>query len=84
LTEDDAWKQAERRFHHAGQTGDVRAWVAEQQTRGMLFGSALQVAKHLRAYAEAGASRFYMQIVPSPSDEHVEMIARALIPLVVA
>jgi hypothetical protein len=31
---------------------------------------------------DAGASRFYLQIVPSPSHEHVEMIATELVPLV--
>jgi F420-dependent oxidoreductase-like protein len=83
-TEADAWKHAETRFAHAGQSGDVKAWVAEQQTRGMLFGSVEQVAEHMRAYVAAGADRFYMQIVPSPDDEHVEMIARELIPRVIA
>jgi F420-dependent oxidoreductase-like protein len=84
LTEADAWKQAERRFAYAQQTGDVRAWIADQQTRGMLFGSAEQVSERLRAYADAGCSRFYLQIVPSPDDEQVELIAREVIPRVTA
>lgn len=83
LTEADAWQRAASRFKHAGQNGDVKAWVAEQQTRGMLFGGVDQVAERMRAYVAAGADRFYMQIVPSPEDEHVEMIAKELIPRVV-
>ncbi|MGE3912604.1 MAG: hypothetical protein AB7K36_24800 [Chloroflexota bacterium] len=84
LTEADAWKRAEMRFKHAQQTGDVKAWVADQQTRGMLFGTAKQVSETLRAYAEAGAERFYFQIVPSPEDEHLELIASEVIPRVTA
>jgi F420-dependent oxidoreductase-like protein len=82
LTEVDAWQQAKRRFEHAGQSGDVKAWVAEQETRGMLFGSVERVSDRLRAYAEAGASRFYLQVVPSPDDAHVELIASEVVPRV--
>jgi F420-dependent oxidoreductase-like protein len=83
-TEADAWKRAEMRFKHSQQTGDVKAWVEDQQTRGMTFGSVEQVAETFRAYAEAGADRFYLQIVPSPEDEHVELIANEVMPLVTA
>lgn len=83
-TEADAWKRAEMRFKHAGQTGDVKAWVEDQQTRGMTFGSVEQVAETFRAYADAGADRFYLQIVPSPEDEHLELIAGEVMPLVTA
>jgi F420-dependent oxidoreductase-like protein len=82
LTEADAWKEAERRFRHAGRTGDVRAWVAEQQASGMLFGSAEQAAETLSASLAAGASRWYLQIVPSPSDEVLEVIAKEIAPLI--
>jgi len=84
LTEADAWKRAEIRFRHAGQSGDVKAWIAEQQTRGMLFGSVGQVSDRMRSYVDAGCDRFYMQIVPSPEDEHVELIAQELMPRVIA
>ena len=81
LTEADAWKEAERRFRHGGRTGDVRAWVAEQQQAGgMLFGSAEQAAEKLSASLAAGATRWYLQIVPSPGDELLEMIAREIAP----
>jgi len=83
-TEADAWQRAERRFTHSQQTGDVKAWVADQQTRGMLFGTADQVSEKLRAYAEAGADRFYLQIVPAPEGEHIELIAAEVIPKVIA
>ena len=85
-TESDAWTEAQRRFEHARQTGDVKAWVAEQQTRGMVFGSAEQAAERFRTYVEAGCSRFYMQVVPSASgpsngvgipSEQAEVRARA-------
>jgi alkanesulfonate monooxygenase len=81
-TEADAWKEAERRFRHTGQSGDVRAWVAEQQTRGMLFGSAEQAAERLSASLAAGATRWYLQLVPSPSDELLETIATEIAPLI--
>jgi F420-dependent oxidoreductase-like protein len=80
LTEADAWKEAERRFRHAGRTGDVRAWVSEQQVGGMLFGSAEQAAEKLSAALAAGATRWYLQIVPSPSDELLEVIAKEIAP----
>jgi len=80
LTEADAWKEAERRFHHGRRTGDVRAWVAEQRAAGMLFGSAEQAAEKLSAALAAGATRWYLQIVPSPSDELLEMIAKEIAP----
>jgi F420-dependent oxidoreductase-like protein len=79
-TEDDAWKQAERRFHHAGRSGDVKAWVAEQQANGMLFGSAEQAAEVLSASLAAGATRWYLQIVPTPSDELLQLIAEEIAP----
>jgi F420-dependent oxidoreductase-like protein len=82
LTEADAWREAERRFRHAGRSGDVRAWVAEQQATGMVFGSAEQAAEKLSASLAAGASRWYLQIVPTPSDELLQMIAREIAPLV--
>jgi F420-dependent oxidoreductase-like protein len=84
LTEADAWKRAETRFVHAGQSGDVKAWVAAQQARGMQFGSVEQVSERMRAYVAAGCDRLYLQIVPSPEDEHVEMIAKEVIPRVIA
>ena len=84
LTEKDAWQEAERRFRHAGRTGDVRAWVSEQQAGGMLFGSAEQAAEKLSASLAAGATRWYLQIVPSPSDELLEVIAREIAPRIQA
>jgi F420-dependent oxidoreductase-like protein len=84
LTETDAWNRAEMRFKHAGESGDVKAWVADLQTRGALFGSVDQVAARMRSYVEAGADRFYLQIVPSPEDEHVDLIAKEVIPRVIA
>ncbi len=80
LTEADAWQEAERRFRHGGRTGDVRAWVTEQQASGMLFGSAEQAAEKLSQSLTAGATRWYLQIVPSPSDELLEAIAREIAP----
>jgi F420-dependent oxidoreductase-like protein len=79
-TEADAWQEAERRFHHAGRSGDVSAWVADQQANGMLFGSAEQAAERLSAALAAGASRWYLQIVPTPSDELLQMIATEIAP----
>src|SRR5579859_3617331 len=83
-TEADAWKEADRRFHQGGRTGDVRAWVAEMRDNGMLFGSAEQVAELLRAALAAGATRWYLQLIPSPSDELLEMIATEIAPLISA
>lgn len=80
LTEADAWKEAERRFRHTGRSGDVRAWVAEQQNNGMVFGSAEQAAERLSESLAAGASRWYLQIVPTPSDELLQMIATEIAP----
>ena len=80
LTEADAWKEAERRFRHARRTGDVHAWVAEQRANGMVFGGAEQAAETLSAALAAGASRWYLQIVPSPSDELLEVIAKEIAP----
>ena len=82
LTEADAWTEAERRFRHARRSGDVRAWVAEQRLGGMLFGSAEQAAEQLGNALAAGATRWYLQIVPSPSDELLEMIATEIAPRV--
>ncbi|MCA1648074.1 MAG: TIGR03560 family F420-dependent LLM class oxidoreductase [Chloroflexi bacterium] len=79
-TENDAWQEAERRFRHDGQTGDVKAWVAQQRTRGMVFGSAEQAAEQLSAARAAGATRWYLQIVPSPSDELLEVLATEIAP----
>jgi F420-dependent oxidoreductase-like protein len=81
-TETDAWQEAERRFRHGNRTGDVRTWVAEQQRSGMLFGSAEQAAEKLSAALAAGATRWYLQLVPSPSDELLEMIAKEIAPLI--
>jgi F420-dependent oxidoreductase-like protein len=79
-TEAEAWQAADRRFRHSGRSGDVRAWVAEQQANGMLFGSAEQAAERLSASLAAGASRWYLQIVPTPSDELLQMIATEIAP----
>jgi alkanesulfonate monooxygenase len=79
-TEADAWKEAERRFKHAQQTGDVKAWVAEQETRGMLFGGAEQAANRLGEALSVGATRWYLQIVPDPEDTLLEVIASEIIP----
>jgi len=79
-TEADAWKSAERRFKHAQQTGDVKAWIAEQQTRGMLFGGAEQAANTLGKALAVGATRWYFQIVPDPDDAVLEVIASEIIP----
>jgi hypothetical protein len=46
----------------------------------MLFGSAEQAAEKLSAALAAGATRWYLQIVPSPSDELLEMIAKEIAP----
>lgn len=81
-TEAEAWQEAERRFRHSGRSGDVRAWVTEQQANGMLFGSAEQAAERLNASLAAGASRWYLQLVPSPGDELLEMIATEIAPLI--
>jgi alkanesulfonate monooxygenase SsuD/methylene tetrahydromethanopterin reductase-like flavin-dependent oxidoreductase (luciferase family) len=83
-TEADAWQEAERRFRHSQRTGDVRAWVAEQRAGGMLFGSAEQAAEQLSKALAAGASRWYLQIVPSPSDELLEVIAKEIAPRIQA
>jgi len=80
LTEADAWTEAERRFRHARRTGDVRAWVAEQRANGMVFGGAEQAAETLSAALAAGATRWYLQIVPSPTDELLEVIAKEIAP----
>jgi len=82
LTEADALKEAERRFHYSGRTGDVRAWVTEQQANGMLFGSADHAAEKLTESLAAGATRWYLQIVPTPSDELLQMIATEIAPRV--
>jgi F420-dependent oxidoreductase-like protein len=79
-TEAEAWQEAERRFQHSRQTGDVRAWVEDQRSRGMLFGSAEQAAERLSEVLAAGASRWYLQIVPTPSDELLRMIATEIGP----
>jgi len=79
-TDADAWQEAERRFRHVGQSGDVRAWVASQQGEGMLFGSAEQAAEQLSAALAAGATRWYLQLVPTPSDELLEMIGTEIVP----
>jgi len=50
----------------------------------MLFGSAEQVAELLRAALAAGATRWYLQLIPSPSDELLEMIATEIAPLISA
>lgn len=81
-TEAEAWQAAEARFRHSGLSGDVRAWVAARGPQGMLFGGAEQAAEQIRARAEAGCSRFHLQIVPAPSDEFLEMFAQAIVPLV--
>jgi hypothetical protein len=46
----------------------------------MLFGSAEQAAEKLSAALAAGATRWYLQIVPSPSDELLEVIAKEIAP----
>jgi F420-dependent oxidoreductase-like protein len=79
-TEGDAWQEAERLFHHARQSGDVRAWIADRRANGMLFGSAEQAAELLSASLAAGASRWYLQLVPTPSDELLQMIATEIAP----
>jgi F420-dependent oxidoreductase-like protein len=81
-TEADAWRAAEQRFRHAGQTGDVRAWVASQQASGALFGSAEQAAEQLSASAAAGCTRWYLQLVPTPADELLHTIATEIAPLI--
>jgi alkanesulfonate monooxygenase SsuD/methylene tetrahydromethanopterin reductase-like flavin-dependent oxidoreductase (luciferase family) len=81
-TEADAWQEAERRFKHAGLSGDVRPWIATQRAAGMLFGSAEQAAELLSASLAAGATRWYLQIVPSPSDELLQVIATEIAPLI--
>src|SRR5438067_6367087 len=81
LTEADALKEAERRFHYSGRTGDVRAWVTEQQANGMLFGNAEHAAEKLSESLAAGASRWYLQIVPTPSDELLQSIGSQAVPL---
>jgi F420-dependent oxidoreductase-like protein len=81
-TEADAWAEAERRFRHTGQTGDVRAWVANQQANGALFGSAEQAAEVLSASLSAGATRWYLQLVPTPTDELLSTIANEIAPLI--
>jgi len=81
-TEAEAWQAAEARFKHSGLSGDVRAWVEARGPQGMLFGSAEQAAEQILARAKAGCTRFHLQIVPNPSDEHLEMFASSIIPLV--
>src|SRR6185312_10622823 len=80
-SEADAWQAAEQRFRHGGQTGDLRAWVATQQASGALFGSAEQAAEQLSASLDVGCTRWYLQLVPTPTDELLHTIATEIAPL---
>lgn len=75
LTEASAQEKVQRRFGHGSLTGDPAGWLAEQLGRGALIGGKQQVRDTVAAYAEAGCSRTYLQIVPAPSDDEIDEIA---------
>jgi alkanesulfonate monooxygenase SsuD/methylene tetrahydromethanopterin reductase-like flavin-dependent oxidoreductase (luciferase family) len=56
------------------ETGDPAAWLAEQQASGWIAGSVDEVVGQMRAFADAGVERFFLQHL-----DHTDLDAVALL-----
>ena len=67
-------ERARRTMLCTGETGDTGAWLAQQRADGWVVGTADEVAEQLRALADAGVQRFFLQHLDHTDVETVELL----------
>ncbi|HEX3245207.1 MAG TPA: TIGR03560 family F420-dependent LLM class oxidoreductase [Chloroflexota bacterium] len=77
----DLRRRSQRRLDFNGQKDDVGEWIGQMQAGGALVGTPTEVAARLKAMADKGCQRFYLQFVPVDDDGMLEVIAEELPPL---
>ncbi len=77
----DLRRRSQQRLDFNRQNDDVDAWIANMQNGGSLVGTVQDVATRMKAVAELGCQRFYLQIVPVGDEGMLELIAEELVPL---
>jgi F420-dependent oxidoreductase-like protein len=67
-------ERARRTMQRSFETGDPATWLAEQQASGWIAGSVDEVVGQMRAFADAGVERFFLQHL-----DHTDLDAVALL-----
>jgi alkanesulfonate monooxygenase SsuD/methylene tetrahydromethanopterin reductase-like flavin-dependent oxidoreductase (luciferase family) len=68
-------ERARRTMERTRETGDPAAWLAAQQASGWIAGTVDEVAAQMRALADAGVERFFLQHLDHADLDTVELIA---------
>jgi F420-dependent oxidoreductase-like protein len=79
--EADLRRRSQARLDYNGQKDDVVEWIRSMQDGGSLVGTLSDVATRMKAVADKGCQRFYLQLVPVDDDGMLELIAEELVPL---
>jgi F420-dependent oxidoreductase-like protein len=77
----DLRRRSQQRLDFNGQKDDVAEWIGQMQAGGSLVGTLTDVAARIKAMADQGCQRFYLQFVPVDDDGMLELIADELVPL---
>jgi alkanesulfonate monooxygenase SsuD/methylene tetrahydromethanopterin reductase-like flavin-dependent oxidoreductase (luciferase family) len=68
-------ERARRTMLRTLETGDPAAWLAQQKAAGWIAGTVDEVAGQLRALADAGVERFFLQHLDHTDLDTVELLA---------
>jgi alkanesulfonate monooxygenase SsuD/methylene tetrahydromethanopterin reductase-like flavin-dependent oxidoreductase (luciferase family) len=68
-------ERARRTMERTVEMGDPAAWLAEQQAAGWIAGTVEEVAEQMRALADAGVERFFLQHLDHTDLDSVELLA---------
>jgi alkanesulfonate monooxygenase SsuD/methylene tetrahydromethanopterin reductase-like flavin-dependent oxidoreductase (luciferase family) len=79
--EADLRRRSQTRLDYNGQNDDASEWIRSMQDGGSLVGTLPDVAARMKAVADKGCQRFYLQLVPVDDDGMLELIAEELVPL---
>jgi F420-dependent oxidoreductase-like protein len=71
----ELYERARRAMERTVETGDPAAWLAEQHASGWIAGTVDEVAGQLRAFADAGVDRFFLQHLDHTDLDAVELLA---------
>ncbi len=76
--EQDLRRRAKIRLDYNGQRDEVGGWIDSMRSHGMFVGTVGQVAAQIEELADAGCSRWYLQLVPVDDHGMLDLIASDL------
>ena len=68
-------ERVRRTMQRTLETGDPLAWLSEQQAAGWIVGTVDEVAGQMRALADAGVERFFLQHLDHTDLDTVGLLA---------